>query len=282
MNGRQTKIAKKVDIVLRAHWAYVRKMLAKGNLSQKYFSSKKEKLAIRAVLRNIKLLSSYLPEIGKREFKILDVGVGTGKLPVVLKALGYDVYGLDDNGGGTRTSDFLRRMFPHLKVEVCSIEFKRFPYKDNEFDLVTSLDVVEHLPGSPRHYLREIYRIIKSGGTFLLSNPNPASLSNAILILLGKSVYHPLEEWFDLVGNENYQGHWREYTASELTYMVSKVGFRVIKKCCRPLLIDFSSYSITSKILLVCYLVLTYLMPSMRNEVFIICTKPEMLRNKNE
>lgn len=192
-----------------------------------------------------------------------------------MKAVGYDVYGLDDNGGGARTSEFLQKMLPQLKVAVCSVELKHFPYKDNQFDLVTSLRVIEHLPGSPRHYLQEIYRITKPRRMFFLSNPNPVSLSNAVKIILGKSVYHSLEEWFDLVAKENYQRQWREETAAELTYMVSKVGSQVIKKGYRPLLADFSSYSLTSKILLICYLILTYLTPLMRNYVFIICTKPE-------
>ena len=94
-SGTQLCFAK----VLRSHWAYVRETFSE---ERQYHSLEKENLAIKEVLRNIELISPYLPATHKSEFKILEVGMGTGKFAVVLKALGYDVYGLDDNGGDGR------------------------------------------------------------------------------------------------------------------------------------------------------------------------------------
>jgi SAM-dependent methyltransferase len=48
------------------------------------------------------------------------------------------------------------------------------PYGDGRFDLVVSMDVVEHLP-DPAPWLRELYRVAKPGGMLFLTTPNYAS-----------------------------------------------------------------------------------------------------------
>ena len=114
-----------------------------------------------------------------------------------------------------------------------SLESANFPFEDGKFDFVTSLDVIEHLPASPRHFLQEIYRVLKPKGVLFLSNPNPASLYNCIRLSVGKSVYDPISEYFNASshGEEGeFSGHWREYTLKELEYMVKAVGFKIEKK----------------------------------------------------
>ncbi|MBW2998952.1 class I SAM-dependent methyltransferase [Candidatus Woesearchaeota archaeon] len=49
---------------------------------------------------------------------------------------------------------------------------KKLPFKNNQFDLITSLDVIEHLE-NPYHFLRELDRISKKG--FIISTPNVMS-----------------------------------------------------------------------------------------------------------
>jgi SAM-dependent methyltransferase len=50
------------------------------------------------------------------------------------------------------------------------------PYPSGRFDLVASMDVIEHVP-NPTRWLTEIFRVLKSGGLLFLTTPNYASLS---------------------------------------------------------------------------------------------------------
>ena len=45
------------------------------------------------------------------------------------------------------------------------------PFADQSFDTVLSFDVFEHIPDSDKH-LREVRRVLKNGGQYLLQTPN--------------------------------------------------------------------------------------------------------------
>jgi SAM-dependent methyltransferase len=63
------------------------------------------------------------------------------------------------------------------------------PYPDANFDLVVSLEVIEHLE-NPRHFLREIARILKVNGRCLISTPNQVSLSSKLCLLARDQFQH--------------------------------------------------------------------------------------------
>lgn len=52
----------------------------------------------------------------------------------------------------------------------------RLPYEDDRFDLVVSMDVVEHVP-DPLPWLREVVRVLRPGGALFLTTPNYGSLT---------------------------------------------------------------------------------------------------------
>ena len=269
------------DVVGQAvcdHYAHVHGVSSQ-EFASRYFGVTSEQAAIEKVLTRIQMMARHLPT-KEAALQVLDVGVGTGSLPVALSALGFDVYGLDDDGDGQRQVSTLAQRFPTLKVQVCALEADDYPYEDNTFDAVTSFDVIEHLPASPRHYLMEVYRVLKPGGLFFLTNPNVASLANRALILMGRSIYHPLNEWFDPPGDDDtneFTGHWREYCVAELVYMVEATGFRVVEKGCRSrLLVGRVRYSnILEKIVYAASDILTStIIRGMADEAYVICQKP--------
>jgi 2-polyprenyl-3-methyl-5-hydroxy-6-metoxy-1,4-benzoquinol methylase len=267
-----------VDRVVREHYAHIREVSSEG-LARRYFDSSLEQAAIAKVLYRVQMLAPYLPT-KKPALRVLDVGVGTGSLPVVLSALDFEVYGLDDDGGGHRLVETLAARFPSLKIHVCALEADDYPYDDNTFDVVTSFDVIEHLPGSPRHYLAEISRILKPGGLFFLSNPNVVSLANRVLTLMGRSIYHPLSEWFNPPGDDDtgeFSGHWREYSVAEMIYMMTAIRFRVIERGCRSRLLigRDGRWNVLYRIAYrVSDIITSTIFPGMRDEVYVICQKP--------
>jgi len=260
---------------VHSHFKHVRKTMPE-EFSKKHFSKAQEWESTVNVVENIRLILPWLKS--DERLRILDVGVGTGKLPVTLQKMGNDFYALDDDAGGRNSAEFLKQIFPSLKVDVCSLESSIFPFENRYFDMVTSLDVIEHLPGSPRHYLYEIYRVLRPGGVFLLSNPNPTSLYNSLRMFVGKSNYHPLSEWFQTACNDEFGGHWREYTLQELVDMITFVGFGILNKGRLAKAIrryegtDASVINRTSY--LVYKLFTSYVIPWMANDVYVLCSKP--------
>jgi SAM-dependent methyltransferase len=102
-----------------------------------------------------------LPLRGRR--RILDVGCGSGDLLGQLRRFG-DVTGLDVNPSAV---EFARRRAVG-KVRLGSVE--RLPLGPHEFDLVTCLDVLEHVADDTRA-LAELRRVTAPGGYLVVSAP---------------------------------------------------------------------------------------------------------------
>jgi ubiquinone/menaquinone biosynthesis C-methylase UbiE len=78
-------------------------------------------------------------------------------------------------------------------------------FHDNQFDAVVSFQVIEHI-GNDHLFLKEISRVLKTGGRALLTTPNR-------LQSLSRNPWHE-----------------REYTAEELTHLAGKYFSRVTMK----------------------------------------------------
>lgn len=105
-----------------------------------------------------KCLISMLQDVGytlKKKMRILDFGCGNGELVQAFLELGYDAYGAD-------IIDCPSLDALHFK----KIEFDPYqvPYVNDSFDLVYSTSVFEHTQNTEECF-REIYRILKSGGS---------------------------------------------------------------------------------------------------------------------
>ena len=61
----------------------------------------------------------------------------------------------------------------HIKpvVEFLVLDATSLPFADNSFEVVVSMETIEHLEQC-RDYLRECHRVLKSGGIFICSTPN--------------------------------------------------------------------------------------------------------------
>jgi SAM-dependent methyltransferase len=137
-------------------------------------------------------------ELGRERPRILDVGCGTGANLELLakygKAEGVDV--------STEALDFCRaRGLENVRQG----EAEKLPYADESFDLVTGLDVVEHLDDDVAG-LREMHRVLKPGGRALLFVP-------AFMFLWGVQ--------------DDISHHRRRYTLSGLRQAVEAAGFEV-------------------------------------------------------
>lgn len=114
-------------------------------------------------------LVSHLKSKGARSY---DLGCGRGEFMELMQAIGFKASGCDTN------SDFITECkgkgFDASGLDALSA-LKQFP--DGHFTVVSSIHVIEHVPGDYLHDLiRESFRVLRSGGKLLLETPNPENL----------------------------------------------------------------------------------------------------------
>ncbi|MBI5806600.1 class I SAM-dependent methyltransferase [candidate division TA06 bacterium] len=107
--------------------------------------------------------------------KLLDVGCGIGRFLNEASAR-YDAF-------GTEISEYALMSARHqacLKGRLTQADaLKGLPYRSGSFDVVTALDIVEHLE-HPELFIAEAWRLLRPGGLLVISTPNPDSLGRAI------------------------------------------------------------------------------------------------------
>lgn len=118
----------------------------------------------------IDLIKNYLVP-GK---KLLDVGSGAGFFLKAAEEIGWQAEGVEISSTASKYAAEIAK----VNVHYGKLEDLKFP--SETFDLVTLLDIIEHLP-NPLHTLKETNRILKSGGIIIVSTPDFNSLSRLFL-----------------------------------------------------------------------------------------------------
>lgn len=137
--------------------------------------------------RNIILY--FIKKYSTKGDKIFDFGCGSGYLVGELQKTGYDVHGMDFEFEAVNYG--LNVGVKNLKVGTG----ERIEHSDNSFELITALDVLEHLKDE-KPVINELVRTLKPGGRLLVTVP-------AYMWLWGVQ---------DIVAH-----HFRRYTAGSLS-----------------------------------------------------------------
>jgi ubiquinone/menaquinone biosynthesis C-methylase UbiE len=93
--------------------------------------------------------------------RILDVGIGTGRIAVPLMNLGADMIGIDLS---LKMMAKLREKNP--TVRIAQADASQLPFPDRTFDAALTTHVL-HLIGPWREALREFKRVLKPGGVYI-------------------------------------------------------------------------------------------------------------------
>jgi SAM-dependent methyltransferase len=145
-----------------------------------------------------RLLKAYIASKPFVKGKLLEVGCGEGRGVEILMPLVNEYLGLDKI---QEVIEALKKKYPEAKFRQALIP----PFSgiaDNSFDSIVSFQVIEHIQND-RLFLEEIYRVLKPGGTAIISTPN---------------IKHTLSRnpW-----------HIREYTAKHLQELCSSIFNKV-------------------------------------------------------
>lgn len=105
-----------------------------------------------------------------KEKKILDVGSGWGEVVIFANEYGANAWGIEPNRERVEIST-LRAKISGVENRFCLAVGENLPFKENTFDVVTCVWVLEHCK-RPQELLREIVRVLKKGGYCYLHVPN--------------------------------------------------------------------------------------------------------------
>ena len=117
----------------------------------------------------------------KKVERILDVGYGGGTFIPTLSKLGKRIYGIDTMPYPQKVKQILKKEgIKGVDLKVGSI-FKT-NYKDNFFDRITCVSVLEHFRGDEiNRAVREMYRILKPGGYIVIGSPVKNPMTDFII-----------------------------------------------------------------------------------------------------
>lgn len=111
----------------------------------------------------------------------LDVGCGAGLLAEPLARLGAGVTAID------AAPELIEVARDHATGQGLAIDYCAAPVEDIEgqYDLVTSLEVIEHV-ADPQSFVAALASRLAPGGLLILSTPNPTSWSKLLTITLAE------------------------------------------------------------------------------------------------
>ena len=156
-----------------------------------------------------------------RHEKMLDIGCNNGFF--LSKAKSYtgikNIFGTDIS---LRLIEKCRCLFPENlnNFSVQNID-AGFNFPDNFFDLITMIAVLEHV-FDPINAVREIQRILKPGGIFIVEVPNIAFISYRLNLFFG---IRPRTSW----GYGWDGGHLSYFTKKDLKKALGENGFKIIE-----------------------------------------------------
>src|SRR5688572_24297989 len=170
-----------------------------GEQQQRYYELGKSYWWLAGKYRIIHdVLLRLLPSGGAA--RLLDLGCGPGNMLDFLAGHGK-VFGSDFS------ADALRFCRGRRHERVFRADFHRLPLRAGSFDVVTCIDVIEHLQDD-RRAISELFQVVRPGGHLVVTVPAFQSL------------------WGD---HDELYGHFRRYRLPELRAKLQAAGFDVVK-----------------------------------------------------
>ncbi|MFC1632736.1 methyltransferase domain-containing protein [Patescibacteria group bacterium] len=147
-----------------------------------------------------------------KDSKILDSGAGDGPMTVYFAQNGFkNITGMDISQKRIdRLNEFLHKN--NLPGKGLTGDVFNHPFEDSAYDVVISSEVIEHLH-DPDKALRDMVRVLKPGGTLLLSTMENENVRKERCIHCNKLTPH--------------YGHVQIFSEKRLREMFSKAGLEI-------------------------------------------------------
>ena len=161
-------------------------------------------------------LLSMLPQPthpNSEKIRVLDLGCGNGSLSHAIAQQGYDVVGVEDSKQGVTIA---KKSFPNCHFIHSSIYDLPYSQLRNSFDVVISVEVIEHLL-YPKELVRAAAECLKPNGQLILTTPYHGYLKNLVLAVSGKMDDHFTVLWDG--------GHIKFFSVKTLSSLLDSEGY---------------------------------------------------------
>ena len=155
--------------------------------------------------------------IEKSSRRILDIGCNGGTFSKIIKdAAGKaNLIGIDINKQSVKYA-----VYKNNGITFLVADGQKLPFKNNSFDLVTCLEMLEHVP-SPELVINEVNRCLDKDGQIILLVPNSVNF-------LFRIIWYA---WTNLgKGRIWNEAHLNDFDEEQLLTIILKFGFELIKK----------------------------------------------------
>jgi 2-polyprenyl-6-hydroxyphenyl methylase/3-demethylubiquinone-9 3-methyltransferase len=160
------------------------------------------------------LLPPIIKYLGKPQGRTLfEIGFGNASVAHYLHEAGFHVTGIEPSSEGVAMA---ASRYPTLTGLDQGNVYDALPEKYGTFDIVLSLEVVEHLY-SPRIFAANAFGLLKPGGVAIISTPYNGWLKNIAVSVLGQFDRHHSALWD--------HGHIKFWSIATLTTLLSEAGF---------------------------------------------------------
>lgn len=174
----------------------------KNNFLQRRWHTHKIKLAKR-IIEKIKFQNC------------LDVGCASGyMISEIAKVFPHaEYFGIDIYD---KAIEYAKKAYPNIKFKITSAS--KMPFKNNHFDLILFYETIEHVE-NPRECLLEIKRVLKKGGTLILTMDSGSFLFRLVWLV-----------WENTRGKIWRGAHLHPYHHQQLEQTIEAAGFKVSNK----------------------------------------------------
>ena len=157
--------------------------------------------------------------------KVVDIGSVPGHITAILKQHGVEVEAVDIKPG--RAQGLFEALdIPFHEVDV---ENETLPFAGESVDLVIFSEILEHLRTNPLQPVREAYRVLRRGGSILLSTPRITPLMRW-RFLWGDDYNGDLIDEFAKLDSLGHMGHFRLYSENEVRRLLNHTGFEIVDR----------------------------------------------------
>lgn len=184
--------------------------------SRDYFSKHPAKLGgyenylkdQRTKITNSNYILHRLKQITPRKGKLLDIGCAYGIFLSVAKKQGFQTFGIEPN---KEASSYAKT---ELKLDIINDFFNQKYFQKKYFDIITLLDVLEHM-SNPVGFLKNINNLLAKNGILIILTPNVDGLFRK---LMGNSWPHFKPE-----------EHLYYFSPQTIERLLNKSSFKILK-----------------------------------------------------